>query len=153
MVIEDIERLLLQYLYNYLILITMAISSMITASPVFGSNPPGYVVLVPNNSGELAYIRGTTLTGVFDFLYTDLTFVTDDIPATQANFLTLVKTYLDTIYMPSVFTDVAVAYDARYKITNIRLDFETVGTTTGRTMWTERIYKFYATVQIAVNIN
>lgn len=131
----------------------MSLTSMITAAPVFGSNPIGYVALIPNNSGDTAYIQGTTFTGVFEFLYTDLTFVTDDIPATQANFLTLVKTYLDTIYMPSVFTDPAVAYDARYKVTNIRLDFETVGTTTGRTMWTERIYKFYATVQIAVNVD
>lgn len=131
----------------------MALTSQITGKPVFGANPIGYTALTPNNNGELAYISGTTLTGIFEFDYTDLTFVTDDIPATQANFLTLVKTYLDSTYMPSVFTDSAVNYDARYTITNIRLDFETVGTTTNRGIWTERLWKYYATVNIQVNVD
>lgn len=131
----------------------MALTSQITAKPVFGANPAGYTALTPNNNGELAYISGTTFTGVFEFLYTDLTFVTDDIPATQANFLTLVKTYLDGTYMPSVFTDATVNYDARYTITNIRLDFETVGTTTNRGIWTERVWKYFVTVNIQVNVD
>lgn len=129
------------------------ITSQITAKPVFGSNPIGYTVLTPNNSGELAYIQGAMLSQTVEILYTDLTFVTDDIPATQANFLTLVQDYLDNTYMPTVFTDPAVSYDARYTITNIRLDFETVGTTANRGIWTERIYKYYATVLIQVNVD
>lgn len=131
----------------------MPITSQITAKPIFGQNPAGYVELIPNNDGELNFISGSTLTGVFDFRYTDLTFVTDDIPATQANFLTLVKNYLDFGYMPTVFTDPAKTYDARYTITNIRLDFETTGTTTNRGIWTEREYYYYVTVRIDVNVN
>jgi hypothetical protein len=129
------------------------ITSQITAKPVFGSNPIGYTALTPNNNGETAFIAGSTLTGVFEFLESALTFVTDDIPATQANFLTLVKTYLDGTYMPSVFTDPAVAYDARYTITNIRLDFETVGTTSNRGIWVERVWKYFATINIQVNVD
>lgn len=131
----------------------MALTSQITAKPVFGANPAGYTELVPNNDGELAFILGGPLSKTVEILYTDLTFVTDDIPATQDNFLALVKTYLDATYMPSVFTDVAVTYDARYVITNIRLDFDTVGTTSNRGIWTERVWKFFATVQIYVNVN
>lgn len=129
------------------------ITSQITAKSVFGSNPIGYTALTPNNSGETAFIQGAMLSQVVEVLYTDLTFVTDDIPATQDNFLTEVKTYLDTVYMPSVFTDSAVNYDARYIITNIRLDFETVGTTTNRGIWTERVWKYYANVTIQVNVD
>lgn len=131
----------------------MALTSQITARPVFGTNPAGFVAQTPNNGGELAFIAGSTLSGIFEFNYTDLTFVTDDIPATQANFLTLVKTYLDSTYMPSVFTDAAVTYDAVYTITNVRLDFETVGTTSNRGIWTERVWKFYVTVKITVNVD
>lgn len=129
------------------------ITSQITMKPVVGQNPIGYTELTPNNSGDTAFISGGMLSRVVEILYTDLTFVTDDIPATQANFLAEVKDYLDNTYMPSVFTDVAVSYDARYVITNIRLDFETVGTTSNRGIWTERIWKYYATVNILVNIN
>ena len=131
----------------------MAIISQVTARPVFGQNPAGYVELVPNNDGNLAFISGSTLTKVFEFLYTDLTFVTDDIPATQANFLTLVKTYLDATYMPTVFTDATKTYDSRYVITNVRLDYDTVGTTNNRGMWTERVWKYFTTVQILVNVD
>lgn len=131
----------------------MALTSQISAKPVFGAAPAGYVDLIPNNDGELAFISGSTLTGVFEFLVTDLTYVTDDIPATQDNFLALVKSYMDNTYMPSVFTDATKSYDARYIITNIRLDFDTVGTTSNRGIWVERVWKYFTTIKILVNVD
>jgi len=131
----------------------MPISSKITARSVFGSNPAGWTELVPNNDGATEYTQGSMQTGVIDILVSALVFVTDDIPATKDAFLALVKTYMDVTYMPSVFTDATKTYDARYYVNNIVYTFDTVGTTTDRSMWTERIYKFAVTLKYAVNID
>lgn len=129
------------------------ITSQITAKPVFGANPIGFTPIVPNNNGETAFITGSNLTGIVSFDYGDLTFVTDDIPATQDNFLTLVKNYFDVTYLPSVLTDATANYDVEITIRNIRLDFETVGTTADRGIWTERNYKYYVTYNLKINVN
>jgi len=129
------------------------ITSQITAKPVFGQNPAGFVPLVPNNNGELGFIAGQTLTGVVKFDYADLTFVTDDIPATQDNFLTLVKSYFDVTYLPSVLTDATANYEVEIIVKNVRLDFETVGTTADRSIWTEREYKYFVSFTLKINVN
>jgi hypothetical protein len=131
----------------------MAITSKISAKPVFGSNPAGWTPLVPNNDGELAYISGSTLTGVFDFLESSVSYTPNDIPATQEDFLLQVQTYLDGTYMPSVFTDATKDYDARYTITNIQFVFENTNGESGSSIWSERTWIYKTTIKIEVNIN
>lgn len=134
--------------FNPLNLSKMALTSQITAQPIFGSNPAGFVPLTPNNGGATDY--AITQAKDLSFDYVDLTFGAN-IPATKDNFLVMVKDYLDTTYMPSVFTDTAKNYDAVYTVTAVRLDFETVSG--DRSIWTERSYKWYVKVIIQVNVN
>lgn len=131
----------------------MAITSQITGQPIFGSNPPLFVPLVPNNNGGNQYILTNRTDLTFD--YSDLTFTLNDIPATQASFLAMVKAELDTVYMPSVFTDATKSYVAEYVVNAVRLDFAGVvgSTTADRSIWTERAYKWFVNVTVKVNIN
>lgn len=126
----------------------MALTSQITARPIFGENPAGFTPLTPNNSGATAYAITQNKELTFD--YTDLTFGAN-IPATKDAFLVLVKNELDTVYMPSVFTDTAKNYDAVYTVNAVRLDFETASG--DRSIWTERSWKWYVRVVIQVNVN
>lgn len=131
----------------------MAITSQITARPIFGSNPAGFVPLTPNNNGGDAFILTNRTELLFD--YSALTFVLNDVPATQDNFLDLVKDELDNVYMPSVFTDATKSYVAEYVINAVKLDYFPVtgSTTADRSIWTERQYKYIVNVTIKVNIN
>lgn len=131
----------------------MSITSQITGFPVFGSNPSGFVPLIPNNNGGNAFILTNRVDITID--YSALTFVLNDIPATKDNFLSAVKDVLDTDYMPTVFTDATKNYDAEYVVNSVRLDFEAVtGTTTNdRSIWTQRVYKYFINVTIKVNVN
>lgn len=123
----------------------MAIISQITARPVFGFNPIGYTPLQPATT---AYIHSNVMNIEID--YADLTFVPADIPATQANFLDLVQDYFDTTYLPTVFTDATKTYTADIVINSIRLDFTTG--VTDRGIWTERTYKYFVGVTVAVAV-
>lgn len=129
------------------------IVSQITMLPIVGSNPAGFTNLVPNNNGGNAFILTNRTDLTFD--YSALTFVLNDIPATQANFLAMVKAELDTVYLPSVFTDATKTYNAEYVVNAVRLDFfgVTGSTTTDRSIWTEREYKWLVNVTVKVNVN
>ena len=123
----------------------MAITSQITARPVFGSNPIGYT---PLPTSTTAYIHSNVMNIEID--YVDLTFIPVDIPATQANFLDLVQDYFDTTYLPTVFTDVTKSYTVDITINSIRLDFTTG--VSDRGVWTERTYKYFVGVTVAVAV-
>jgi hypothetical protein len=131
----------------------MAITSQVTGQPIFGSNPAGFTPLVPNNNGGNQYILTNRTDLTFD--YSDLTFTLNDIPATQASFLAMVKDELDTVYLPSVFTDATKTYTAEYVVNAVRLDFfgVTGSTTSDRSIWTEREYKWLVNVTVKVNVN
>lgn len=127
------------------------ITSMITMIDIVKSNPAGFTPIVPNNGGASAYIASQLIDREYD--YTDLTFTTDDIPQTQEDFLTMVKTDLDTNWAPTVFTDSAVNYTLEYSVKSVKLDFNTVGTTSDRSIWTEREYMWFVKVQVKSNID
>lgn len=131
----------------------MALTSQATGLPIFGSNPVGFTPLVPNNNGGNAFILTNKTDLIFD--YTDLTFTLNDIPATQASFLAMVKAELDTVYMPSVFTDATKSYVAEYIVNAVKLDFTGVvgSTTVDRGIWVERAYKWFVNVTVKVNVN
>lgn len=131
----------------------MALTSQVSGLPIFGSNPIGFSPLVPNNNGGNAFILTNKTDLIFD--YTALTFTLNDIPATQASFLAMVKAELDTVYMPSVFTDATKSYVAEYVVNAVRLDFTGVvgSTTADRSIWTERAYKWFVNVTVKVNVN
>lgn len=123
----------------------MALTSQITARPVLGQDPAGFTPLVQNF--PLKNIASTNYT--LEFNYTALTFGAN-IPATQANFLTMVKTELDTVIVPTIFTDPAVNYVAEYVINEIKLDFAPF--TGDRSIWTQRTWKWLVKVQIKVSL-
>jgi len=131
----------------------MALTSQVTGLPIFSQNPAGFTPLVPNNNGGNAFILTNKTDLIFD--YTDLTFTLNDIPATQASFLAMVKAELDTVYMPSVFTDATKSYVAEYVVNAVKLDFTGVvgSTTADRSIWTERAYKWFVNVTVKVNVN
>lgn len=121
------------------------ITSQITGRALFGQDPAGFVPLTPN---PVKYV--ITQAKRVEFDYTDLTFGAN-IPATKDNFLAMVKTELDTNYSPLVFTDTLISYDIVYEVVGVRLDFTT--TTSDRSIWTERTWKWYVDVVIKVNVN
>lgn len=123
----------------------MALTSQITMRPVVGSDPAGFTPLV--QTFPLKNIVSSNYELVFD--YGDLTFGAN-IPATQDNFLQMIKNELDTVIVPTIFTDSAVNYVAEYVINSVRLDYTTA--TGDRTIWTERSYKWYVLVQIKVQL-
>jgi len=126
----------------------MAITSQITGRPIFGSDPAGFTALVPNNNGYTEFIHSAVINLTFD--YTDLTFGVN-IPATKTAFLAMVKTEVDTNYLPSVFTDATKSYVAEIVVSNVKLDFTTVSG--DRTIWTERTYEWYVQVTVKVNVD
>lgn len=126
------------------------ITSQITGIRIFGQNPAGFTPLVPQNNGGNGYFA--TLTKEVQFDYVDLTFDAQ-IPTTKENFLTMVKTYMDTTYLPTVFTDATVDYDVEISVNAVKLDFEpTLPGVTDRSIWTERSWYWYVSVTMKVNV-
>jgi hypothetical protein len=99
------------------------VNSIITGRNVFGANPIGFVPLVPLNNGYLQFIGQSPIK--LELPYSSLTFVLNDIPATQADFLAEVKSELDTNYFPSVFTDATKTYNVEISVNSVKLDFKT----------------------------
>ena len=127
----------------------MALTSQITARPVFGENPLGFTALVPNNDGDSDFIQSINLDR--EYLYTAVVFTSADIPQTKDDFLAQVKLDLDTNWAPTVFTDVAVTYALEYQIKSITVNFTT--DVADRSIWTERTYNFYVKVTVLANID
>lgn len=125
------------------------ITSQITGKPIFGQNPAGFTPLIPNNAGYLTFIGSKLIDKTF--LYTSLTFVPNDIPATQNNFLQMIKTEMDTNYLPSILTDASKNYEVEIVVNNVRVDFSTPSTDRG--IWTQRTYNWYVQLSINVNVN
>lgn len=125
------------------------ITSQITGKPIFGQNPAGFTPLIPNNSGYLTFLGSKLIDKTF--LYTALTFVPNDIPATQNNFLQMIKTEMDTNYLPSILTDSTKNYEVEIVVNNVRVDYSTPSTDRG--IWTQRTYNWYVQLSINVNVN
>ena len=126
------------------------ITSQITARPVFSVNPIGFIPLVPLNNGYAQYVGQTTIKIKIEYSVFQPSFVLNDIPATQANFLAAVKTEIDTNYLPTVFTDATKDYETEITVTAIKLDFESA--TSDRGIWTERTYYYYVDVVLRTNV-
>ena len=94
------------------------ITSQITGKPIFGTNPAGFTPLIPNNNGYLTFIGSRIIDKTFP--YSTLTFVTNDIPQTQLHFLQMIKTEMDTNYLPSVLTDSTKNYEVEIIVNNVR---------------------------------
>jgi hypothetical protein len=124
------------------------ITSQITARAVFGQNPIGFVPLVPLNNGYLQFNQTVTLK--IEVPYSALTFVANDIPATQANFLTLVQDEITDNYLPSVFSDATKTYDSEIQVNAVRLDFKT--SVTDRGIWTSRTYVYFVDLTVLTNV-
>lgn len=124
------------------------ITSQITMKPVIGQNPAGFVPIVPLNNGYLQYVSGQLID--LEFPVSGLTYVTNDIPATQANFLALVKDEMDTNYLPSIFTDATKDYEVEITIASVKLDYTTPSSDRG--IWTERTYKYFVKLSIKANV-
>lgn len=126
------------------------ITSQITMRPIVGSNPVGFVPLVPLNNGYEQFVGQTTIKIKIAYSVFQPSFVLNDIPATQANFLAAVKSEIDTNYLPSVFTDATKDYETEITVTAIKLDFESA--TSDRGIWTERTYYYYVDVVLKTNV-
>ena len=125
------------------------ITSQITGKPIFGQNPAGFIPLIPHNSGYLTFLGSKLIDKTFP--YSALTFVPNDIPATQSNFLQMIKNEMDTNYLPSILTDSTKNYEVEIVVNNVRVDFSTPSTDRG--IWTERTHNWYVQLSISVNVN
>lgn len=128
------------------------ITSVITAKPIFGTNPVGFAPIVPVNLGGNGFFMTQNKDVEFD--YTDLTFdPLGQVPTTKNNFLIMVKAYFDTTYLPTILTDPAKNYDVEITINSVVLDFvPAVPGVTGRTIWDERAWKWFVKASMRINV-
>jgi hypothetical protein len=126
------------------------ISSVITAKPVWGANPIGFVPLTPQ--GVLGYFQTLNLRQMF--AYNFFTFdPAGQIVTSRANFLIEVKDWFDTVYLPSILTDPAVNYDVEIVLNGIKLQLQNTNLANPqRNDFIEQELVWYVDASIKVNV-
>lgn len=121
----------------------MANTSFITAKPVMGYDPIGYIPFaVPTNN---FYVTTHTLVRE----YNELTFfpIVGGVSTVQSDFLAALKLDIDTNYFATSFSDVLRNYIADYKVIKVERTFNSSSTL----IWNERTYVWKVTIQVMVN--
>lgn len=122
----------------------MAITSQITLKPLIGTNPVGHIDFpnIPNPPQN--YIGLHRVTVELDEL-TAFTVVTDPVQ-NQNGLMTAVKTYLDTEYANTNYTDANKDYFVDYTVVNIKRTYKA----SSSSIWTLRDYVWIVDVNIRV---
>ena len=121
------------------------IQSFITAKPIVGYDPVGYVAFVA--PADEYFVTTHKLLREYD----ETTFFVFA-PAKEDNidaFLSALKTELDTNYAAMSFTDVARDYAIDYQVVKVERTFNAPSTS----IWEDREYVWKVTVNVRVNTN
>lgn len=123
----------------------MALTSYITAKPIMGYDPVGYVPFVTPADEYLITVHNLLRE------YDETTFfVFDPLIANNQNaFLTALKTDLDTNYAATNFTDATRDYLIDYKVVKVERTYNAPSSS----IWEDREYVWKVTVQVKVNTN
>mgnify|MGYP003613856932 CR=1 FL=1 len=123
----------------------MAILSYVTAKPILGVDPAGYVPFV--EPADEYFVTSHLKSREYD----ELTFFVFDpsISTNIASFLAALKTDLDTNYAATSFTDATRDYLIDYRVTKVERTFNAPSTS----IWEEREYVWKVSVQVRVNTN
>lgn len=123
----------------------MALTSYITAKPIMGYDPVGYVPFVTPAEEYLITVHNLLRE------YDETTFFVFDplIANNQDEFLTALKTDLDTNYAATNFTDATRDYLIDYKVVKAERTYNAPSSS----IWEDREYVWKVTVQVKVNTN
>lgn len=123
----------------------MSLTSFVTAKPVLGYDPTGYVPFVaPANPYFVT-------THKLDRVYDETTFFAFD-PVRNTNidsFLVALKADLDTNYAATSFTDATRDYILDYQVVKIERTYVAPSTS----IWEERQYVWKVSINVRVNTN
>lgn len=123
----------------------MAILSYITAKPILGVDPAGYVPFV--EPADEYFVTAHLKNKAYD----EVTFFPfDPQPSTNIqSFLDAVKVDLDANYAATSFTDATRDYLIDYRVTKVERTFEAPTTS----IWEQRLYVWKVSVSVRVNTN
>lgn len=121
------------------------ITSFITAKPILGNDPAGYVPFV--EPADEYFVTSHLKSREYD----ELTFFPfDPLPATNIqSFLDALKDDLDTNYAATSFTDATRDYIIDYRVTKVERTFVAPSSA----IWEARQYVWKVSVQVRVNTN
>lgn len=123
----------------------MSIQSYITARPVMGYDPAGYVPFVAPS--EEYYVTNHVLQR--EFQEDNFFVITSDVSQNQLDFLDALQLELDTNYAATSFTDASRDYLIDYRVSKVERVF--VAPTTS--IWEQRTYVWKITINVKVNTN
>lgn len=121
----------------------MSLTSYITAKPILGSDPSGYVPFVEPTAPY--FVTSHRLQREYD--ETTLFAFNPSTSTNIASFLAAVKTDLDTNYAAMSFTDATRDYLLDYQIVKVERTFNAPSTS----IWEERDYVWKVTIQVRVD--